>query len=393
MNAQQDISWLVNNYHKTDNSHVELLDNLVDEYPYCSAFHVWRVDLAHRLNDPELENKLQRASLVVQDRTVLFNIINNDGLPDVTIIPDNSVNEAEETPLQIEEEPLPETVIQEIEAFPEPVEAPIEPAAESAIPASLEPEAYPTPEAQPEPILEAVEIQEEVQPEPISEESEPVETSLQDQGGTHDFLYWLKQSKGESAEPETVEAPKPIEEETASESLPSSSIWDDLAGKSSSSEIYEEQVSEETPTQSKEIAPPIFRPFTPEIPTEKEEEEDPLEKLYKEEAYRWNQEELSAKPQIERKPRSIALIDKFIESNPSIHNARKDDTKKIENKARKSGDLTPVLATETLADIMVKQGHYEKAINILKDLIIKMPHKKHNFASRIEQIREDYLKK
>jgi hypothetical protein len=392
MKAQQDIPWLVNNYHKTDDTHVALLDNLVDEYPFCSAFHVWRVDLAHRLNDPEIEQKLQTASFVVQDRTVLFNIINNDGLPEVTIIPDNpAVESGTDNNL-----PEKEDVLEEVNPYIE--ETVVEPEIELSIQVEhdepvLEAIAQPqiTEEILPEQIIEEpVEFSKEKTTEPVVESIEPELIPEPESNEIHDFMYWLKKSKGENPAPQKVESSKPIQEETASEIQSRSSIWDDLAGKSSS-EFIEEAAPEIIPPEVEEI--PIDTPEKEIGSTEKGKtiEDNPLERLYKEEAYRWEQEALSAKPQVKKKPRKVELIDRFIESNPSIHNSKKDDTKKIENKARKSGDLSPVLATETLADIMVKQGHYEKAINILEDLILKMPHKKPYFASRIEQIREDYL--
>ena len=46
------------------------------------------------------------------------------------------------------------------------------------------------------------------------------------------------------------------------------------------------------------------------------------------------------------------------------------------------------IISETLAQILIKQGKKEKAIDILKKLIWKFPQKKAYFAAQIEKIRE-----
>ncbi len=46
------------------------------------------------------------------------------------------------------------------------------------------------------------------------------------------------------------------------------------------------------------------------------------------------------------------------------------------------------MVTENLANIMIKQGRFEKAIEIYNKLIWKFPHKKAYFAARIKELKE-----
>ena len=86
----------------------------------------------------------------------------------------------------------------------------------------------------------------------------------------------------------------------------------------------------------------------------------------------------------------INLIDNFIKNSSSI--SRK--YRSINEDAGEQNDLTstysftpPDLATENLAQIMVRQGKTEKAIDIYEKLILKYPQKKAYFATCIEKLK------
>ena len=86
----------------------------------------------------------------------------------------------------------------------------------------------------------------------------------------------------------------------------------------------------------------------------------------------------------------INLIDNFIKNSSSI--SRKYRT--VNEDAEEQNDLTstysftpPDLATENLAQIMVRQGKTEKAIDIYEKLILKYPQKKAYFATCIEKLK------
>lgn len=86
------------------------------------------------------------------------------------------------------------------------------------------------------------------------------------------------------------------------------------------------------------------------------------------------------------------LIDRFIKEDPSITPLRSMRQQSEENEL---SDLSgqginkvkgPV--SETFANLLVKQGKKEKAIDIYENLILKYPEKKVYFASRIEELKK-----
>ncbi len=86
------------------------------------------------------------------------------------------------------------------------------------------------------------------------------------------------------------------------------------------------------------------------------------------------------------------IIEKFIEEQPSIGNLKKEQEKSsdeinkdLSEKSTKFGDD---LVSENLAVILLKQGKRERAIDIYKKLIWKLPQKKAYFAARIEEIKK-----
>jgi hypothetical protein len=86
------------------------------------------------------------------------------------------------------------------------------------------------------------------------------------------------------------------------------------------------------------------------------------------------------------------IIEKFIIEQPSIGSAKKvaektsdEINKDLSEKSTKFGDD---LISENLAIILLKQGKKERAIDIYKKLIWKLPQKKAYFAARIEEIKK-----
>lgn len=80
------------------------------------------------------------------------------------------------------------------------------------------------------------------------------------------------------------------------------------------------------------------------------------------------------------------IIDQFIKTQPTINRLKpiaeaKDLTEKI--------DLHEThIVSETLVEILLKQGKTEKATEMLKKLIWKFPQKKAYFAARIEELKK-----
>lgn len=82
-----------------------------------------------------------------------------------------------------------------------------------------------------------------------------------------------------------------------------------------------------------------------------------------------------------------ALLDKFIEEEPSISSFKKDQSQNA-SEARKSVEESLDIVSETLAKIHELQGNYIKAIAAYRQLSLLYPEKKVFFASQIEKIKE-----
>ncbi len=101
-------------------------------------------------------------------------------------------------------------------------------------------------------------------------------------------------------------------------------------------------------------------------------------------------EELDFSPKRISKPEIDALLDKFIQKNPSITRP-KAEFYKPENMARKSEEFHTDVVSETLAKLLYKQGHLHKALEAYEKLMLQMPDKKENFAAQIKIIKEELI--
>lgn len=85
------------------------------------------------------------------------------------------------------------------------------------------------------------------------------------------------------------------------------------------------------------------------------------------------------------------IIEQFIEDQPSIGPIRREDTRSSDEINRdlseKSTKFTDDLVSENLAIILLRQGKKERAIDIYRKLIWKLPQKKAYFAARIKEIK------
>lgn len=95
-------------------------------------------------------------------------------------------------------------------------------------------------------------------------------------------------------------------------------------------------------------------------------------------------------PESEKQKEQLQIIEKFIKTQPSISNPR---DKIIAAPAGdlatiKTGEFSDNIVSETLVEILVKQGKKDKAIEVLKKLIWKFPQKKAYFAAQIEDLKK-----
>lgn len=90
-----------------------------------------------------------------------------------------------------------------------------------------------------------------------------------------------------------------------------------------------------------------------------------------------------------KKNDQVSIIDAFIKNNPSIKPATPDSPKALaKDLSEPSQQLKDELVTENLALILVKQGKKEKAVEVYKKLILKVPQKKAYFATQIEELQK-----
>jgi len=85
---------------------------------------------------------------------------------------------------------------------------------------------------------------------------------------------------------------------------------------------------------------------------------------------------------------AVDLLNKFLENRPSISRP-KAEFFKPENMARKSEEFHLDVVTETLAQILIKQGHKQKAIEVYEKLMLQNPNNSAFFAAQIEKLRTE----
>jgi tetratricopeptide (TPR) repeat protein len=90
-------------------------------------------------------------------------------------------------------------------------------------------------------------------------------------------------------------------------------------------------------------------------------------------------------PKTDEISKKLALIDKFIETNPKIISNKNDIP--FANSIPKIQESSHLM-TETLAKIYLEQKKYQRAIQAYEILILKYPEKSYFFADRIEDIKK-----
>lgn len=100
-----------------------------------------------------------------------------------------------------------------------------------------------------------------------------------------------------------------------------------------------------------------------------------------------SKEELA--PENDRQKQQIEIINQFMRVQPSISNPRDRAPSPVGDlNPVKSGEFGDNIVSETLVEILLKQGKKDKAIEVLKKLIWKYPQKKAYFASQIEDLKK-----
>jgi hypothetical protein len=96
-------------------------------------------------------------------------------------------------------------------------------------------------------------------------------------------------------------------------------------------------------------------------------------------------------PSGEKLKEQIQIIDHFIKIQPSITSNTKEKLNAApigDLSVIKNGEFGDNIVSETLVEILVRQGKKDKAVEVLKKLIWKFPQKKAYFAAQIEELKK-----
>lgn len=95
-------------------------------------------------------------------------------------------------------------------------------------------------------------------------------------------------------------------------------------------------------------------------------------------------------PEGPKQKEQIEIIDQFIKTQPTIKGKISGEEKTLpkDDLAEQNLIYNENIISETLAEILIKQGKKEKAIDVLKKLIWKFPQKKAYFAAQIEDLKK-----
>ncbi len=96
------------------------------------------------------------------------------------------------------------------------------------------------------------------------------------------------------------------------------------------------------------------------------------------------------KPEGAKQKEQFEIIDQFIKTQPTISNAKSKTPPPLTTTdlTESNSAFSDNIISETLVDILIKQGKKDKALEVLKKLIWKFPQKKAYFAAQIEELKK-----
>ena len=325
---------------------IDALDKLAKTYPYCSTLQTLYLKCLAVHSSVHFEHELRKASIHVNDREQLYKLIHSQDLPKVQELEVYQLSEIEEKSL----EPIESSSVLIIEKYSEKEET-VLPLQEIEVTKPIENEPIIA-------VVDETDVLEEVL-ENLSLRSLEPEINL----AYFEVEMLLDQDPIEPIHKTTVEAEK-ILEVTEMEVIDSA------------------KTSDETELSA----------------TEDDNNLSFVAWLKKKQAKKSHSEEiiqvdvLEFEPTIRSKQEINALLDKFIQDQPTISKPTQDFFNPVKN-AKRSLEESEDLVTETLAEIYYLQKNFTKAIASYEKLILLYPEKKTFFASRIEKIREEIKKK
>lgn len=90
----------------------------------------------------------------------------------------------------------------------------------------------------------------------------------------------------------------------------------------------------------------------------------------------------------DKQKEQIEIIENFIKTQPGLQKPKLDNELPNSDLSDKSQHFADNVISETLVEILLKQGKKAKAVEVLKKLIWKFPQKKAYFAAQIEDLKK-----
>ncbi len=303
---------------------VEELQSAVAKYPYFQLGYSFIAKGKHDLQAPDADTTLHHAAIYAPSRRQLRKLFYEN-------LQSNNSSENSElaTPLPQETGTVSQTTATEAVAEENNTQADIDTTISQA---------------------KAEEVKEEA--------SVPLQTPSEVEPASRDSIYKeleenlkkLRNNRQQNLEEQTEENKKKITDKASS-----------LSDFSPSAPVTPSSDNPETPTPQN---PPYFIDYLKDI--------EPIES-----------ERLGINQQRQRE-----LIDKFMNSERDVKLRWRYQELEPQDLSEKGSVFSDNLATENLADIYIKQGKKDKAIDILERLQLKYPQKKTYFAEKIESLKE-----
>jgi hypothetical protein len=330
---------VLQNYSAQSETEAKEVISLTSEYPFCQSFQVLSAKISKDFEFPGYQSELQKAAIIVSDRSLLKEIMLAESVAvpiSVAVAPPN------EQRVVVEKSLTPEAQ--------KPVKVETEPQSERKLVVYHDIEKT----------IDTIDMADMVIKDlkRLNELKHNFEMLYADQSAVS-----IPVLVGKTFAPEPSEEPK-VEENTVDEAV---------SGKSRRAKII-------ALARSLNGGPEITEPTSKR--KRKENQSDLIEEL------KITKEEIE--PESERQKEQIQIIDHFIKTQPSINATvrERNPMPPADLNSTKSGEFGESIVSETLVEILIKQGKKDRAIEVLKKLIWKYPQKKAYFATRIEDLKK-----
>lgn len=349
MDARKVIS-LLEGYREINSESLSELAKWKKEYPWFSALHTLEAKCLHNDKKFGLKKALKCASLYSGDREQLYDFMHD-------------IVEFESQTKAAPKLTAPEPTLTEKEAEPE---------------------------------IETPEVSTE-----LSEKVELIESKLEVNVPTPEVIEdEVKVVEKTNEDAESTDEEVPEENETAIEADSSDeSIDEDQEVEDAPQIVYDplkelQSLIEDDADEELEPAPPtpVYDPLTelPKLAEKQEEEPDRQDFLSWLDSMNHEEEPTAPKPRkLQMTEEAAKLLDNFIKNRPRIPKIRTDIDRTEVYQPNDSGPGSK-LVSESLANLHLKQGRPEKAIEILDILRLQNPEKMTYFAALIEKIKKEH---